>query len=225
MNFKLFNLFYILLGLIEFSIAQVPRELMNSAEQAIYELHNGTAIVRLYMNRPKATRIEEMLSRKNLSDSDRARLQKQLDDHLKDRKAYAVKTIKAFHEHYDFTRVLFMPDYLTYELYNGATSGIFFNDKAEIDPFIKLETSSSFIIGRASRDEDFVVLDAQGKPLPLEFPSRVNLSIIDGIGLLFERRLPKTLKKLNNRHHRFYNEVVDKYRLDVLPKTKSGTRR
>lgn len=220
MNYKYFYIFCLLFGLLKSSAAQIDRELMNPAEQAIYDLHKGTAIVRLYMNKPKVKRIQEMLSRNNLSDSDRTRLQKELDAHIKDRTAYAVKTIKAFHKHYNFTRVLFMPDYLTHELYKGATSGIFFNDKAEIDPFLKLETTNFFIIGRENRDEDFVVLDARGKPLPQGFPSKVSLSVIDGIGLLFERRLPKTLKKLNNKHHKFYNEVIDKYRQDLHPETK-----
>lgn len=225
MNYKFLYIFYLLFVLLKPSAAQIDRELMNPAEQAIYDLHNGTAIVRLYMNKPKVRRLEEMLSRNNLSDKDRARLQKQMDAHIKDRTTYAVKTIKAFHKHYNFTRVLFIPDYLTNELYKGATSGIFFNDKAEIDPYIKLETTNFFIIGRENRDEDFVVLDARGKPLPPGFPSKVSLTVIDGIGLLFERRLPKTLKKLNNRHHKFYNEVIDKYRQNGHHRTKKVSRR
>ena len=195
----------------DFINAQDYREQMTSSEQAIYDLREGTAIVRLYMNNPKSKRLEELIKRKDLSDKERSRLQKQLDDHLRERKNYAINTIKAFDEYYDFAKVLFMPDYLTTALNQGKISEIFYNDKAEIDPFIKLETENYFIIGRGNRDEDFIVLDAQGRPLPNEFPARVNLSIIDGIGLLFERRLPKTLKKLNDRHYRYFDEVYERY--------------
>src|SRR5690606_37307575 len=90
--------------------------------------------------------------------------QKLLIAHTNDRKAYFQNIYTAFQSNYTVSPVVFLADSLITELYSGTTSGIFYGKDGQVDPEIKIKTDSFIILGRGSRDDDFLILNSEGKP-------------------------------------------------------------
>jgi len=177
----------------------------SSAGDAIILLKNGTAVVRLYFNNPKIQKLRMLSQDSRYSAEERASFKKQLDDHLDDRNLIKMKTILAFEKNYKFSKVLFMPDSLSYQLTNGVRKGIFLDQEGNLDPNLALTDDDFLLLVRGDADHLFEFRNLDNTPLPTSFPSKATFNIIDAFKLLSRSRISLYLQKLNNQLFDFHN--------------------
>lgn len=155
-----------------------------------------TTIVRLYINGNKSRFLQNIIdTSEDTKEIERA--QKELISHTNSRKAYFQYIKSAFASNYDQSPVLFVPDSLVTQLYEGVKEGIFYGDNGLISNDISLKTKSYILIGRGSRDDDFLILDEKGQPFGGAVPTHVKLSLLTRLKSLFTDDLNDAVSHLN----------------------------
>ena len=189
-------------------ISQDSQVTPSSAGDAITSLRKGTAVVRLYFNNPKVQKLRLLSQDSRYSEEERARFKKQLDEHLDERNLTKMKTILAFEKNYKFSKVLFMPDSLSYQLSNGVRKGIFFDQEGNLDPNLALTDDEFLLLVRGDADHLFEFRNLDNSPLPSSFPSKATFNVIDAFKLLSRSRINLYLQKLNNQLFEFHNRYT-----------------
>lgn len=204
---KIFNVGCFLL-VVSLGFGQNQVETKSLSEEYIYKLKSGAAIVRLYMNKPKMDVLTKAINRPAVSEKQKVELQKQLDDHIIERKAYVIKTINAFDSIYDFSNIYFIYDYDQKRFQNGERKNIFVGQEGEINSRITMNETFYLLLGRGGNDETFVFYQPDGKEMPIGFPDRYNANIFQGIAGLFKKdKLGNYIHRFNEKLHMYYNRV------------------
>lgn len=154
-------------------------------------------IVRLYLNAPKTKYLENIITTSKVK-KEVLLAEKNLIKHQIDRDLYIKNIISSFSNKYSSTPVLFMPDYYSKNLYAEQQSGIFLNISGKVDSTIVLNSNNYIIIGRGSRDDDFLVLGRTGTPYGLPFPHKIKQSFLTRIKSLFSNNFDAVVTRLNN---------------------------
>lgn len=142
------------------------------ANAHVKRLENGVLIVQIATQDNKIEQIEKLIK----SNPDNKRFKKMLEEVTVESEALLNATIKAYTKHYDFSKVLFMPDTMVSRLYDGERTGLFIDGSGEINESIKLETEEFYICyagfpeGSSSGKKNLVIVDEAGKSLSTPFP-------------------------------------------------------
>lgn len=193
---------------VTFVFGQNPDETKSLSEEYIYGLKSGATVVRLYMNKPKMDVLAKAINNPALSEDKKKELQKQLDQHITERKAYINKTINAFDSIYDFSNVYFIFDYDQKRFQNGERKNIFVSEEGEISSRITMKENFYLLLGRGGNDETFIFYQPDGREMPTDFPDRYNANIFQGIiGLFKKDKLGNYIHRLNEKLHLYYNRV------------------
>ena len=180
--------------------------LLQGQDQAVYStaadqlagLHEGTLVVRIYMNKNKADILQKTIQDPATSEEKKKSLSILLKNHLEDREIYKRKVIRAFRKSYNFSKVVFIHDYDQKKLATGRDAGIFLNEQGVIDPSIRMESDFYLLCGRGNTDESFVIYTPTGDAMPAYFPNRYNRDILEGLASLFIKdKMSNYIKKLN----------------------------
>ena len=197
-----------LLLVVSFLFGQKTVETKSLSEEYIYGLKSGATIVRLYMNKPKMDVLAKAINNPAVSVDKKKELQKQLEQHKTERKAYINKTINAFDSIYDFSNIYFIFDYDQKRFQNGERKNIFVGEEGEINSQITMKETFYLLLGRGGNDETFVFYQPDGKEMPVDFPDRYSANIIQGIiGLFKKDKLGNYIFRLNEKLHTYYNRV------------------
>lgn len=157
------------------------QEALDSARANIKLLKQNTLVVRLKTGSKKIGILEGLLKKPNIEEKYRHRYQRMLDKTTSSIKIENEHLKAAFLEHYNFSKVIFMPDTSATALKSGVRKGIFLNEKLELDSSITLE-GSYFVTYHESSDsgskrhtskEGLRIVDKNYNPLKYPFPSTV----------------------------------------------------
>ncbi|HRD07081.1 MAG TPA: hypothetical protein PK037_05930 [Saprospiraceae bacterium] len=189
----------ILMTLISPFYAQSDYDLaISTAAEQLAGLHNGTLVVRIYMNKNKADLLQKTIQDPATSEEKRKSLSHLLKTHLEDRELYKKNVIKAFRNEYHFSKVVFIHDYDQKKLANGREAGIFLNDQGIVDPSIKMESDYYLLCGRGNNDDSFVIYAPNGDNMPTHFPNKYNRNIFEGLASLFIKdKMANYVRKLD----------------------------
>ncbi len=178
---------------------------VSTSSELIENLKNGAAVVRLYMNKPKVDMLQKSINDERTGANEKMALQKMLNEHQEDRAAYVQRTIKAFNDNYNFSKVYFMYDYDQKKLKEGVKLGIFLNESGNLDPSIVLNEEHLLIFGRGSNDDSVVISQLNGEEMPKEFPTTYKRSVIHLFSFVFSKdKLGNFVGKLNQKLKKFY---------------------
>lgn len=153
------------------------------AEQAILTLHDGALVIRLKSKRNKITKLEELLAKPDIKESDAKKLRKELERTISERDEFNNALAAAFEKNYTFSGYYFIYDTASVALKNGEKSGFFLDENLEVDPKIQLTQDSFFLIYNGTLDatdrsgmEALIILDRRFEVVPAPFPyyTRVN---------------------------------------------------
>lgn len=188
-----------MLGLVSHLNGQSDYDLaISSAAEQLAGLHEGTLVVRIYMNKNKADLLQKTIQDPATSEEKRKSLSQLLKNHLEDRELYKKNVIKAFRSAYHFSKVVFIHDYDQKKLANGREAGIFLNDQGIVDPNIRLESDFYLLCGRGNTDETFVIYAPNGDNMPTHFPNKYNRNIFEGLASLFIKdKMANYVRKLD----------------------------
>ncbi len=192
------------------------------AEQAIMALKDGALVLRLKTKRNKIEKIQELLTKPDLNGNERKKLEKELETTIKERDEYNTATVAAFNNHYTFSAIYFMPDTSSVTLKKGQKSGIFYNDKLEIDPNVTITQDSFFIVYKGVLDtstrtgmEALIIMDRRFDIVPSPFPYYVrvnNFWLV--LGRIFspkkaiKRDANAVVKQLDRKLQEYYKETL-----------------
>ena len=196
----------------------------NRAQQAIVSLHNGALIFRMKSKRNKIEKLEEALATPDLKESDRKRLNKELESTIKERDEYNSEMVAAFGNYYNFSAVYFMYDTSSVVLKDGQKSGFLLNEKLEIDPDITIVQDSFFVIYNGNLDatnstgmEALIIMDSQFEQLSNPFPYYIKSNDFwRSLGRFFspkgaiKRDAKKVVIKLDQNLNKFYEKTISK---------------
>jgi hypothetical protein len=160
MSYKL--LFLLLLGSLQTNLwAQrddIPllKERQDFASQSIQELkESGAIVLRLKTYHRKLSILEKTLSNSQLKTAQRRRYQKIYDGVVGRRDAFNESLKHSFTKNFTFCPVYVMYDTCSKELKNGVRTGIFLNEKGELDSSIQLDEKHVFVAHFKERGADF----------------------------------------------------------------------
>ncbi len=181
------------------AIAQNDAQLsISTAAEQLNKLHEGTLVVRIYMNKNKADLLQKTIQDPKTSEEKKKSLSQLLKDHLEDREQYKKNVIHAFKNSYRFSKVAFIHDYDQKKLANGRDAGIFLNDQGIVDPSISMETDFYLLCGRGNTDDSFIIYAPNGDNMPSHFPNKYNRNILEGLASLFIKdKMSNYIKKLD----------------------------
>jgi hypothetical protein len=184
----------------------------SSAKDIMNKYKNGAAIVRLYMNKPKTDLLHKSIASTD-NPIERKALQKMLDEHLTSREKYKLKIIKAFIENYKFAKTYFIYDYNIVKLNEGIRSGIFLNDKGDIDNSITMSENNYLIFKRGNDDNKIELISPDNQALPSIIPTKYNRNIGSIFSQLFNPKdeLSESIEKLNKAHFKLHDKLNRPY--------------
>ena len=161
------------------------------AEQSIKQLKEGTLVLRLKSKRNKIREMKKVIAAPDIKPALRKRLEKRLENTIKERDRYNQSLIDAFDEYYSFSNIYYIYDSSSVELKNGERSGIFLDKNREVDPTIEIPEGDVFVLRTGNTDyssttgiEALVVMNKELKDLQRPFPYYVR---VHSIGRLFTR--------------------------------------
>ena len=194
------------------------------AKSALQKLKDKstTLIVRLPSNHKKLIELERLAQSKTLDPQKAKRMQEVLATTRAMTPAFNTRLMTSFYENYDFSEILFMHDTASVSLKNGATSGIFLDNRIQQDLSIELKTTEYLILHidydgfpEAMNINDFDVLDMQFKKLPKPFPQDARSSALFNLGLLFNKDAGMkqflVMNKMTEKFNKKLNKAFDKY--------------
>jgi|GEM_PF-3494460 len=150
---------------------------LDSARANIKLLKENTLVVRLRTGSNKIKALDKQIGLPNTSDKAKQRYQAMKDKTINEIQQENQMLMSAFKTNYTFSKVVFMPDTLSGQLKKGVKSGIFLNDKLEIDSSISFQ--GHFFLtyyGESDYDdntnvEGLNIFDERFEPLKYPFPS------------------------------------------------------
>lgn len=187
---------------------------VEQAAAAIQALKNGVLVMRLRSDHRKIEVLERQLATPNLKEKYRTRLQHLLEDTRRDVAIENQHLLAAFREHFDFTEVLFMYDTAIYSLNRGVHKGIFLNDSLLPDSTISL-AGRPYRLARfgslsgMNHRKSLIGMDLNFKDLPAPFPTSGNVSVWEGIALIFKKN--DTWKSNYHFHVSRFNKQLHKF--------------
>lgn len=181
-------------------------------QAAITALENGTLVFRLNTSTKKIATLEKMVASAT-NEKDRLRFEKLTVDTKIAARSENVGLIAAFRTHYNFSKIVFMPDTATAAFKAGMRQGIFVNDSLEIDTSIQLE--GDYLVayyGASTSDETtsnegITVLDPNLLRLESPFPYFTGRTSV-------RRMFQEEFKKMTQQDH--YNILVGKFQRALM---------
>lgn len=152
------------------------------AKMAVENLKAGALVIRLPLESQKTKELDRMLKENNLSRSRKKKLQRD-QERIRVATDSMVRVLTdLFSNHYSFSKVYFLPDTASQAFLGGKREGLFFNDRGEFDPNIRMK-EAFFIISRIGRTtlsgstgiQAIVFQDAELKDLDRPFPYFIRL--------------------------------------------------
>jgi len=217
-----FKSWFLLLGLLCWAImatAQrddivVVKEKKEFAFSSIKELKDGAIVVRLKTNHRKIKILENTLKSPKLTEQQRKRHQRILNNTVNTRDQLNQAIGDMFLDSFAFCPIYLMYDTSSLDLTKGVRKGIFLNEKKQLDTSITLNENHVFLVNykRSGSDFPFDVLRLRKLKEKLEdpFPYFVSLreSWIDAVNT---PRAEKSVEILDKRLHKFYGQALDYY--------------
>lgn len=182
------------------------------SQEAILDLkERGAVVLRLQTNHRKIQLLEQTLMSDDITEHQRHRHQRMLDNTLRRRDLFNEALRYSFVETFDFCPVYVMYDTSSSQLRDGVRSGIFLNDKREIDPNITLDEEQVFVVNFKDKSAQFPydVLRMQrlesklADPFPYVVPIRA--SWLNDVN---SRRAAGAVEALQNKLKRYHALVV-----------------
>ncbi len=175
--------FFCLSGLVPSLQAQVA-EVIDHMERAtvatdqIYDLRQGTLVVKLPTKRNNIKAIDKALSSDKLREKTKIKLLKKREAIIAECTRINLQITKAVTDHYQFSNYRFIPDTASTQLKNGVSRGYFLNTQGELDDSISIDLDKPVFFLRfgvmssptTNRSEGFVVTDHKGNTLQKPFP-------------------------------------------------------
>jgi len=184
------------------------------AEQAINDLKNGVLVVRLKTGNNKLSALHRVANSQEVGAATQEKFKEKIAAYEQELRQENEWLVKALEENYTFSETVFLLDTSAYQLKNQVRSGIFLNNKMEVDPGISLEGRPFLVVyygqalsSRKSGIDGVVVLDSNLNELYDPFPFFTGMTGI-------KRLLAKFLNKKGDAE--FLAEIVTKFqkRLD-----------
>lgn len=126
------------------------------AQASIMDLkERGALVLRLRTDHRKIKLLERTLASESLSEHQRSRHQRMLENTIKRRDLFNDALRHAFVETFNFCPIYVMYDTSSRPLKAGVRSGIFLNDQREIDPTIRLEEEAIFVVNFKDKSGEF----------------------------------------------------------------------
>lgn len=139
--------------------------------KAISELRKGTLIIRFPSHRKK---IEALEKAANANPAKADIIQANIAEILAERDRDHSELVAAMKEHYTFSKLLFMYDFESRNLLDGAREGIFLSDELTPDPSIGMKTEYFYVLSFGSAGESgveaYVVHDSNMNEMYRPFP-------------------------------------------------------
>ena len=133
-----------------------PKEKKAYAQTSIKDLkERGALVLRLRTDHRKIQLLEQTVASKDINGEQRRRHQRMLDNTIERRDLFNEALRYAFEASFDFCPVYVMYDTSSNHLKKGRRSGIFLNEKCELDPSITLKEEAVFLVNIKDKSAEF----------------------------------------------------------------------
>lgn len=205
---------YLCFPLISYSQDVSKREREIKSAKAISELRKGTLIIRFPSHRKK---IEALEKAAKANPGKAEIIQSNITEILTERDRDHSELVAALKEHYTFSKLLFMYDYESRKLLDGAREGIFLSDELTPDPSIGMNTDFFYVLSFGAAGESgvdaYIVhgpdLIEMSRPFPYYFKKNnfwnVLFSVVDS---KIDRRIDpnKVVKRIQTAFEEYYRK-------------------
>jgi hypothetical protein len=171
------------------------------------DCNQQTAIVRLYVNKPKLDFLKSALNN-GKTKKDSLYYEKEIKKHLEDRLLYTQKVIYHFRQNYVPTQMIkFIPDSLWIDFIKNIERPYFLNEQGTLSSeIIQPNSLNYYVIARGNFDEDFIAIDQRGNRLLPPFPSKIRHSILSKLNTVVGDGMKTSIERYCKQINKYCNQ-------------------